>query len=60
MYINAAKTKEVVVYFGKRFVMSEFPSLSISGSMIQRADCFKLLGVFLIVISHGSIMLTIF
>ncbi len=46
MRINAVKTKEMAVCFGKRFDVSALPSLSIDGSTIQRVDCFKLLGVY--------------
>ena len=46
MRINTVKTKEMVVYFGKRFDASGLPSLCIDGSAIERVSCFKLRRLF--------------
>jgi hypothetical protein len=45
MLLNVNKTKEMIIYFGKRFNKSICPPLSIRGKQIERVSVFKLLGV---------------
>ena len=46
MKINTAKTKEMVIYFGKKYNLSYIKSLECNDNVINRVDTFKLLGVF--------------
>ena len=45
MKINPNKTKEMLLYFGKKFPHSAVPLTKIDGSVIERTDKFKLLGI---------------
>ena len=45
MILNADKTKEMVIYFGRRYVKDEIKSTCIQTVAIERIDTFKLLGV---------------
>lgn len=45
MKINTKKTKEMLIYFGRRFSGAEVPQLIINGELIERVVSFKLLGV---------------
>ena len=46
MKINVNKTKEMVIYFGRRFQLSNIPMLkAINDASVARVNCFKLLGV---------------
>ena len=45
MRVNEAKTKEMLIYFGKLFSESFLPNIVINGSRIERVKTFKLLGV---------------
>ena len=60
MILNAAKTKEMIVYFGRRYNNCDIPYLKINGNQIERVPFFKLLGVVLAVTLPGSTMLIIF
>lgn len=46
MHINPNKTKEMVVHFGKIFSKSSVPLLYIGDDVVERVECFKLLGVY--------------
>lgn len=43
MKLNASKTKEIVIYFGRAEI--NIPRISIDGETIERVNCAKLLGV---------------
>ena len=43
MKLNASKTKEIIIYFGKKDI--DIPSITIEGETIDRVQCAKLLGV---------------
>ena len=45
MKINHNKTKEMLLYFGKKFPHSAVPLTKIEGSVIERTNKFKLLGI---------------
>ena len=45
MLANPVKTKEVIVYFGKKFNKDIIPVMMVDGQPIERTDVFKLLGV---------------
>ena len=45
MLLNTTKTKEMIVYFGKRFSDTDIPALIINDQQIERVNVFKLLGV---------------
>ena len=45
MQINAKKTKEMVIYFGKKFAKDAVPFVTFTSDQIERVDTFKLLGV---------------
>jgi hypothetical protein len=45
MTINTKKTKEMLIYFGKKFNKESFSPLEINEEFIERVDSFKLLGV---------------
>ena len=45
MILNTDKTKEMVIYFGKRIVKDEIKVTCIQTVAIERVDTFKLLGV---------------
>ena len=46
MRINALKTKEMLIYFGKKVDTNVIKPVSINGVCIERVKTFKLLGVF--------------
>ena len=46
MMINCPKTKEMLVYFGRKYPHNAVPNLIINGASIERVHCFKLLGVY--------------
>lgn len=46
MEINNTKTKEMLIYFGKKYPHNAVPNLFINNSTIERVSCFKLLGVY--------------
>ena len=46
MNINSVKTKEMIVYFGRHFDISNIPFLNCTNQLIERVDTFKLLGVY--------------
>ena len=46
MEINNTKTKEMLIYFGRKYPHNAVPDLFINGSTIERVSCFKLLGVY--------------
>ena len=46
MRLNIAKTKEMIVHFGRREPSNAVPMLSIRASNVERVTTFKLLGVF--------------
>ena len=46
MRLNIAKTKEMIVHFGRRELSNAVPMLSIRASNVERVTTFKLLGVF--------------
>lgn len=45
MQVNVHKTKEMSIYFGKKYPKSAIPNLHINGSNIERVSSYKLLGV---------------
>jgi hypothetical protein len=45
MTINTKKTKEMLIYFVKKFNNESFSPLEINEEFIERVDLFKLLGV---------------
>jgi hypothetical protein len=45
MTINTKKTKEMLIYFGKKFNKESFSPLKINKESIERVNSFKLLGV---------------
>jgi hypothetical protein len=45
MTINTKKTKEMLIYFGKKFNKESFSPLEINEEFIERVNSFKLLGV---------------
>lgn len=45
MRLNSSKTKEMVIYFGKKFPVTAVPPINIDGTVIERVSTFKLLGV---------------
>jgi hypothetical protein len=45
MLLNAQKTKEMVIHFGKKFSKTSIPQLIINNKQIERVDTFKLLGI---------------
>ena len=46
MRVNAAKTKELLVYFGKKYPLNAIPRITVNNTAIERVSCFKLLGVY--------------
>ncbi len=46
MRLNATKTKEMVIYFGKRFSQSAIQPIVIDSTTIERVSKFKLLGIY--------------
>ena len=46
MCLNAAKTKEMIIYFGKRVSKTNVEPVVINSATIERVDKFKLLGVY--------------
>ena len=45
MIANPAKTKEVIIYFGKKITKDIIPVVTVDSRPIERTDTFKLLGV---------------
>ena len=45
MLLNVKKTKEMILYFGRKYPHSAIPNLTIGGEVVQRVSTFKLLGV---------------
>jgi len=45
MTINRRKTKELLIYFGKRFVSGDIAELRIGDDIIERVESYKILGV---------------
>ena len=45
MRLNPNKTKEMVIYFGKKFSIADIPKLKIGSDDLERVQTFKLLGV---------------
>ena len=45
MQINAKKTKEMLIYFGRKFDKDVVTSVTLNSDQIDRVDTFKLLGV---------------
>jgi len=45
MTINRRKTKELLIYFGKRFVSSDIAELRIGDDIIERVESYKILAV---------------
>jgi len=56
MTINTSKTKEMVIYFGKKFMKPDIAVTRIESSVIERVDTFKLLGLVFSLIFHGVLM----
>jgi hypothetical protein len=46
MCLNTTKTKEMVIYFGKRFSQSAIQPIVIGSTTIDRVNKFKLLGIY--------------
>ena len=46
MHINVGKTKEMLIYFGKRYPAQSIPPIQVNGTSIERVKSTKLLGVF--------------
>ena len=46
MRVNPDKTKEMLLYFGKKYPTDSIPNIIINGTPIERTSCFKLLGVY--------------
>ena len=45
MVVNVSKTKEMLIYFGKKYPFSAVPNIKINGTVIDRVGTYKLLGV---------------
>ena len=45
MTVNTSKTKEMVIYFGKKYMKADIPVTRINSNVIERVDQFKLLGL---------------
>jgi hypothetical protein len=46
MQISSTKTKEMLIYFGKKYPLNAVPNLLINDTTIERVTCFKLLGIY--------------
>ena len=46
MHINVGKTKEMLIYFGKRYPSQSIPTVHVNGTSIERVNSTKLLGVY--------------
>ena len=43
--LNEKKFKELIIYFGSKYSSNDIPPIIVNGSIVERVDSFKLLGV---------------